>query len=200
MVALPDMTKPSFHCGCARANATQKARRVRRDGGGSRCGSRGRRVRAGAAAARQRLRHQLDAGAQAEPGGQAREQPSGTHPGHGNGGLTGGARPRAQVLCDRGAARQLQLELLRGVRRSRRGRNAAPASATPQPPHLCLSARVRLAPQRAAAFATDMMHQHLVKSAGFKANDVVKALRQASRPAQSTALSCCPPHPSSSLS
>ena len=38
-----------------------------------------------------------------------------------------------------------------------------------------------------------MMHQHLVKSAGFKANDVVKALRQASRPAQSTGLSCCPP-------
>jgi len=32
---------------------------------------------------------------------------------------------------------------------------------------------------RAAAFATDMMHQHLVKSTGFKANDVVKALRQA---------------------
>ena len=32
----------------SRANATQKARRVRRDGGGSRCGSRERRLRAGA--------------------------------------------------------------------------------------------------------------------------------------------------------
>ena len=38
-----------------------------------------------------------------------------------------------------------------------------------------------------------MMHQHLVKSAGFKANDVVKALRQASCRAQSTAPGCCPP-------
>ena len=32
---------------------------------------------------------------------------------------------------------------------------------------------------RAASFAKDTMHQHLVKSSGFKANDMISALRQA---------------------
>lgn len=33
---------------------------------------------------------------------------------------------------------------------------------------------------RAASYATESMHKHLIKSSGYKANDLVKALRQVS--------------------